>query len=127
MTALDVTGDDEELLMILKALVHYEPNKSDHHAARALLLASSPDDLLRDPEAALASATRAEELTGGRSRAALRAKAAAFAASGDFPRALSCQLRLIVSGLPNLDAGNDVDPPLDLPRRPPLSQATLGG
>ena len=109
ITALDVTGDDENLLTVLKALIDNEPDNPEHHAALALLLASSRADHIRDPKAALASARRADELAGGRSRAALRARAAALAASGDFPGALFCQLRVIVCGFTNLDAATDVD------------------
>lgn len=119
LIALDVTGDDQLLLLNLKAMIQHEPNNPEHHAALALLRASSPLDRVRSPTAALDSAFRADALARGRSRNAVRAKAAAFAASGDFPLAVVCQLRAFACEIPNRDAGTDVARILSyLARRP---------
>ena len=67
---------------------------SAHHH-RAWILATCPDASLRDGNAAVAAATRACALTNWQHPELLATLAAAYAESGDFPRAIEWQERAI--------------------------------
>jgi hypothetical protein len=75
--------------------VRLYPCYAPAHEGRAWILATAPDPGLRDGEAAVASATRACELTQWEDPNALKALAAACAAAGDFARAVRWQERAI--------------------------------
>ena len=65
------------------------------HGSRAWLLATCPNERYRDGQKAVASATRACELTGWNDLVPLEALAASYAESGDFDAAITWQTRRI--------------------------------
>jgi tetratricopeptide (TPR) repeat protein len=65
------------------------PDWAVPHMELAWLLATTREDSLRDPSRAVALASSASALTGGGDPAALDALAAAYAAAGDFDRAVT--------------------------------------
>jgi tetratricopeptide (TPR) repeat protein len=107
LKALDKAGEDATLRHALDEAISAEP-EADLLVSRAVLLATSNDAKIRDPKAALTDAIRADELTFGLSRSALRAKAAAQAALGDFPSAVGNSYRAMFREMPNRDGGTDV-------------------
>lgn len=108
MEALDKSGDDATLKLVLDSGVEILREDPDPSARRALLLTTSPDPEVRNPSAALEDALRAESLSHGRSRAALRAKAAAQAALGDYPSAVGTSVRAVFAEPSNRDMGTDL-------------------
>jgi tetratricopeptide (TPR) repeat protein len=108
MEALDKSGADATFKLALDSQVELWRWDPRPYARRAFLLATSPDPRVRNPKAALDDALRAESLSRGRSRAALRAKAAAQAALGDYPLAICSAVRAMFTELPNRDAGTDL-------------------
>src|SRR5262245_1856384 len=82
-------GDDELALQRYEEALRLEPGQAEPTARLARFLASTPDEKLRDGERAVALAERANDLTGGENAHALDTLAAAYAAAGRFPAALS--------------------------------------
>jgi tetratricopeptide (TPR) repeat protein len=72
-----------------------EPNRSLVHHYLAWLLATCPDAKIRDGKKAVASATKACELTGWKDAVLLNTYAAAQAAAGDFDAAVRWQARAV--------------------------------
>jgi tetratricopeptide (TPR) repeat protein len=108
LMALDKSGDDVKLRAALTEMVRSDTYNVERLAALAVLLASSPDLKVKDADRALGFATDAVAHSRGYSRAALRAKAAAHAALGDFPRAVGTSFRAMFAQMPNQDMGTDV-------------------
>jgi tetratricopeptide (TPR) repeat protein len=71
------------------------------HQNRAWLLATSPEDSLRDGQAALASALRACELNQYRDPSDLKALAASYAETGQFDIAIGWQEKVIGLSAPD--------------------------
>jgi tetratricopeptide (TPR) repeat protein len=87
--------------------IRLDPRHIVAHNNRASLLATCPDAHLRDGRAAVASATRACELTLWKSAAAVSTLAEAHAEAGDFDSALHAQdraLALLPADSPEKDA-----------------------
>ncbi len=89
--AAALTGDLDRALTDLAEATRLDPRDPIAPRARAWLLAIWPDPSLRDAEAAVASATRACELTDWSDAPSLAALAAALAEAGDFDAAASHQ------------------------------------
>jgi tetratricopeptide (TPR) repeat protein len=82
-------GEDEVALQRYEEALRLEPGQAEPTARLARFLASTPDEKLRNGERAIALAERASELTGGQHPQALDTLAAALAAAGRFPEAVS--------------------------------------
>jgi tetratricopeptide (TPR) repeat protein len=80
--------DYDRALAGFDELVRQYPDYADAHQRRAFILAACPDAKLRNGTEAIASATRACELTTWRDPIAVSTLAAAFAEVGDFPAAI---------------------------------------
>jgi tetratricopeptide (TPR) repeat protein len=80
--------DYDRALAGFDELVRRYPDYADAHQRRAFILAACPDAKLRNGTEAIASATRACELTTWRDPIAVSTLAAAFAEVGDFPAAI---------------------------------------
>ncbi len=94
-------GDYEEALESFDAAIELSPNSAAVLVNRALVFAASPDEELRNAPQALADAQRANQLA-PRQPAYVDALACAYAANGDFDRAVAEQQRAI-----RLLAGSD--------------------
>jgi Tfp pilus assembly protein PilF len=81
-------GDDREALQHLRTAHRTEPSNFNECSRLADLLATSPDDTLRDGNAALHLARRAVELSEGKDAAAFNARAAAHAEQRNFTAAV---------------------------------------
>jgi len=82
-------GKDELALQRYEEALRLEPGQAEPTARLARFLASTPDEKLRNGERALALAQRASDLTGGENPHALDTLAAAKAAAGHFPEAVT--------------------------------------
>ncbi|NOT32006.1 MAG: sulfatase-like hydrolase/transferase [Planctomycetes bacterium] len=82
-------GKDELALQRYEEALRLEPGQAEPTARLARFLASTPDEKLRNGERALALAQRASDLTGGENPHALDTLAAAYAAAGRFPDAVT--------------------------------------
>ena len=82
-------GKDELALQRYEEALRLEPGEAEPTARLARFLASTPDETLRNGERALALAERASDLTGGENPHALDTLAAAYAAAGRFPTAVT--------------------------------------
>ncbi len=89
-----LAGDYEEALESFDAAVELNPDMAAVLVNRALVLAAAPDEELRNASQALADAQRANELA-PRQPAYIDALACAYAANGDFERAVEEQRRAI--------------------------------
>ena len=108
VTASENLGEDTEALSGLDLQIQQEPSNPELHARRAILLAGSSHPKIRNPEAALNSALRAEQLGCGRSRVALRAMAIAYASGGNYPKAVHCTIRAAFREMPYRDMTTDL-------------------
>jgi tetratricopeptide (TPR) repeat protein len=86
---LRLLGSLGEAVAEFRAAVRTQPASVSALAGLASLLATAPDASIRKPEEAVKLAENAAELTSRREANALDVLAAAYAASGDFDRALS--------------------------------------
>ncbi len=120
LTALDRTGDDVKLRTALDEMVRADPADVECLAGLAFLLASSRDAQVRDGARALTLATEAVAQSDGHSRAAFRARAAALAALGDFPKAVGTSFRAMFTQMPNPDTETDLIRVVTYLRRKPL-------
>lgn len=89
-----VAGDYEEALESFDAAIALSPDAAAVLVNRALVFAAAPDEELRNAPQALADAQRANELA-PRQPAYIDALACAYAANGDFERAVQEQRRAI--------------------------------
>ena len=80
---------DELALQRYEEALRLEPGQAEPTARLARFLASTPDETLRDGARAVPLAERASELTGGENPHALDTLAAAYAAAGRFPAAVT--------------------------------------
>ena len=87
--ALAARGDMAEAVDHFESAVGAKPNSVDYLTSLAWLLATAPDPDQRRPGQAVAYATKANTLSGGRDAAVLDALAAAYAADGRFDRAVA--------------------------------------
>ncbi|MFH1312635.1 MAG: tetratricopeptide repeat protein [Candidatus Eisenbacteria bacterium] len=87
--ALAATGDYAEALENLRFVLEERPDDPLALNTIAWLLATVPDGGIRQPEEAVRLAERAAELTGRKAPEILDTLAAAYAASGDYPKALA--------------------------------------
>lgn len=96
--ALADLGRWGEALDDYRTALRLDPKRSRAHAGVAWILATAPDDKLRDPAAALAAGQKAIALDGEGDWRSLDALAAAFAASGRFDDArAACHKSLILA------------------------------
>ena len=82
-------GRHSEALSHLRELVRLEPDSPATLARVAWILATHADDVIRDPTEAVTLAERASELTGHENAGIEDTLAAAYAATGDFDRAVA--------------------------------------
>jgi tetratricopeptide (TPR) repeat protein len=92
-TVYSYLGEWNQALADLETAVRIAPNDTESHLVRAWMLATCPEARLRDGSKAVASATRACELTQWKVAHPMAALAAAYAESGDFNGALKWQQR----------------------------------
>jgi spermidine synthase len=102
--ALGLAGRDAEALPALREAVRLAPGLAEPASDLAWLLATSPDDALRDPEQALRLARRAAELGRGDDPLLFDTLAAALAAAGRFDEAAASASRAV-----ELAGSRDVD------------------
>ncbi len=88
-------GEWYQALADLETALRLTPNDVDAHLTRAWMLATCPEPKLRDGSKAVASATRACELTQWKKARPLAALAAGYAESGDFQSAVRWQQKAI--------------------------------
>jgi tetratricopeptide (TPR) repeat protein len=93
--ALTRLGRIEEALAEYAAALRLDPNDAGVLNNRAMIWASHPEARYRDGTRAVASATRACELTGWKDPGVLDTCAAAHAEAGDFSQAVKWQTRAI--------------------------------
>jgi tetratricopeptide (TPR) repeat protein len=86
-------GRPREALAQYRAYLKCNPDDAHVLAEVAWVLAASPDEGIRDGMEAVSLAQRAEQLSGGRDAAILRALAAAYAESGQFAEAVGAARR----------------------------------
>jgi arylsulfatase A-like enzyme/Flp pilus assembly protein TadD len=82
-------GKDELALERYEEALRLEPGQAEPTARLARFLASTPEEKLRDGARAVALAERVSDLTGGENPHALDTLAAAYAAAGRFPEAVT--------------------------------------
>jgi tetratricopeptide (TPR) repeat protein len=85
---LQALGNTAHAIEQFAAATRLRPDWAVPHVELAWLLATTRDEAFRDPPRAVALATHASSLTGGRDAVMLDALAAAYAAAGDFDRAI---------------------------------------
>jgi tetratricopeptide (TPR) repeat protein len=88
-TALLATGNYNEALENLGLVLQQRPDAPAALNTMAWMLATIPDASLRQPEEAVRLAQRASQLTGRKAPEVLDTLAAAYAASGDYGKALA--------------------------------------
>jgi Flp pilus assembly protein TadD len=88
-TALAAIGDYNEALENLRSVLQHRPDAPNALNAMAWILATVPDADLRQPEEALCLAQRASQLTGRKAPEILDTLAAAYAACGEYRKALA--------------------------------------
>jgi tetratricopeptide (TPR) repeat protein len=89
-------ADLDKVIALLDKVVPIRPNLANALKSRAWLRATCPDAEYRDSKAAVASATRACDLTGWKDASCLATLAAALAEAGDFQGAVKRQEEAIV-------------------------------
>jgi len=90
-------GSRERGIADLRLVIEQDPTSWLAHQELAWILATCPADLLRNPQHALALATKACELTKHQKPSCLDALAAACAATGAFPDAAKWQAQAMES------------------------------
>ncbi len=98
-----VTGRVEQAMKHYREAMRIDPDLPEPWIRVAWLLATHPDDAVRDTDGAVRFAERASQLTGGRNLDALDALAAAYASAGEFGIAVATALRAL--GLPGSSNG----------------------
>ncbi len=88
-------GDRERMMQDLDAGARISPNDAFVWNNRAWLLATSPNDSLRDGKQALQAAMKACELSKGKRDSCLNSLAAAHAALDEFAKAIEWQTKAI--------------------------------
>jgi tetratricopeptide (TPR) repeat protein len=88
-------GDWNQALADVETALRIAPNDRDCHLERAWMLATCPDQKLRDGPKAVTSATRACELTQWKEARPLAALAAAYAECADYRSAIHWQQKAI--------------------------------
>lgn len=93
--AYAMEGQWKQALADMDTAIKIDANDVEAHVSRAWTLATCPDAKLRDGREAVASATRACELTRWKSPRPLATLAAAFAEAGEFGNAVQMQQKAI--------------------------------
>ncbi len=87
--ALAARGDAAGAIEHFQRAVDVKPDSVDYLTSLSWLLATAPDEDLRDPAAAIKYATKASTLSGGQNPSVLDTLAAAYAADGRYDRAVA--------------------------------------
>jgi tetratricopeptide (TPR) repeat protein len=85
---LESQGKTADALLHLQQAAGLQPNRPEFLSRLAWILATTPDESLRDGATALELAKRAMQLTGGRDPLVLATRAAAEAEAGRYPQAV---------------------------------------
>jgi tetratricopeptide (TPR) repeat protein len=108
--ALAQRGQTGEAIEHLRKALELEPTSLSHQNNLAWLLATAPEASLRDGARAVELAQAANEATGGANPGVLHTLAAAYAAAGDFPSAVSTAQQALQTpqGQSNPALGNEL-------------------
>jgi tetratricopeptide (TPR) repeat protein len=98
-------GEPRKALADLNEAVRLDLRYAAAMADLARLLATCPDEKLRDGKRAVELATKANELTGGKDASVLDALAAASAETGDFEKAVAYQKKALADAAFEKDSG----------------------
>jgi tetratricopeptide (TPR) repeat protein len=93
--ALLEKGQMHEAIACFQKALELEPNNPNNHILLAWLLATCPDDSIRNGPKAIELAQQAGRLAGGENPVILRTLAAAYAENGQFPEAVASAQRAL--------------------------------
>jgi len=107
---LSQQGREQEAMGYLQEALNLQPANAAFQNSLALLLATAPEDSLRDGARAMELAVKANQASGGNDPGILRTLAAAYAEAGDFARAVETAQRALVlaNGRGNVTLGGTI-------------------
>lgn len=117
--ALMMTGRLDEALACFRKALQVEPDSLEALNGAAWILATHPDETVRDPREAVRLAEQASELTGHQNATVMDTLAAAYAAAGSFDRAVATARKALAlaSGTETSGLAGDIRERLELYRQ----------